>query len=52
MSPPIRIGLLRLVDSAPVLVAEQRGLFEQFRLDVHISIEPSWANAAEIGRAS
>ena len=47
MSPPIRIGLLRLVDSAPVLVAEQRGLFEQFGLDVHISIEPSWANAAD-----
>ena len=47
MSQPIRIGLLRLVDSAPVLVAQQRGLFEQLGLDVHISVEPSWSNLAD-----
>ncbi len=47
MSQPIRIGLLRLVDSAPVLVAEQRGLFAKHGLDVRISIEPSWSNLAD-----
>jgi len=47
MSKPIRIGLLRLVDSAPVIVAEARGLFRQLGLDVQISIEPSWANIAD-----
>ena len=34
MSQPIRIGLLRLVDSAPVLVAQQRGIFGELGLDV------------------
>ena len=47
MSQPIRIGLLRLVDSAPVLVAQQRGLFEQLGLNVRVSIEPSWSNLAD-----
>jgi len=47
MSQPIRIGLLRLVDSAPVLVAQQRGLFADLGLDVEISIEPSWSNLAD-----
>ena len=47
MSQPIRIGLLRLVDSAPVLVAQQRGLFAALGLDVQISVEPSWSNLAD-----
>ena len=47
MIQPIRIGLLRLVDSAPVLVAQQRGLFEQLGLNVRVSIEPSWSNLAD-----
>ena len=47
MSQPIRIGLLRLVDSAPVLVAQQRGLFADLGLDVEISVEPSWSNLAD-----
>lgn len=47
MSRPIRIGLLRLVDSAPVLVAQERGLFAGLGLNVEISIEPSWANLAD-----
>lgn len=41
MIQPMRIGLLRLVDSAPVLVAQQRGL------NVRVSIEPSWSNRAD-----
>jgi NitT/TauT family transport system ATP-binding protein/nitrate/nitrite transport system substrate-binding protein len=47
MSQPIRIGLLRLVDSAPILVAKAQGLFADQGLTVEISIEPSWANIAD-----
>jgi NitT/TauT family transport system ATP-binding protein/nitrate/nitrite transport system substrate-binding protein len=47
MSKPIRIGLLRLVDSAPIIVAEAKGLFRDQGIDVQISIEPSWANIAD-----
>jgi ABC-type nitrate/sulfonate/bicarbonate transport system substrate-binding protein len=47
MSQPIRVGLLRLVDSAPVVVAEALGLFRDRGIDVRISIEPSWANIAD-----
>jgi NitT/TauT family transport system ATP-binding protein/nitrate/nitrite transport system substrate-binding protein len=47
VSQPIRIGLLRLVDSAPVIVAEALGLFAEQGLEVEISIEPSWANVAD-----
>ncbi|MDR3532265.1 MAG: CmpA/NrtA family ABC transporter substrate-binding protein [Rhodopila sp.] len=47
MSKPIRVGLLRLVDSAPVIIAEADGLFRQHGLEVQISIEPSWSNIAD-----
>ena len=47
MSKPIRVGLLRLVDSAPVIVADAAGLFRAQGIDVHISIEPSWSNIAD-----
>ena len=47
MTRPIRIGLLRLADSAPVLVAADRGLFEDCGVAVQISVEPSWANIAD-----
>jgi len=41
---PIRVGLLRLADSAPVIVAQANGMFDQLGVPVEISIEPSWAN--------
>ncbi|HUN43429.1 MAG TPA: CmpA/NrtA family ABC transporter substrate-binding protein [Acetobacteraceae bacterium] len=47
MSQPVRIGLLRLADSAPVLVAASRGVFQDCGLAVRISVEPSWANIAD-----
>lgn len=47
MTKPIRVGLLRLVDSAPVLLAEADGLFARLGIDVQISIEPSWSNIAD-----
>lgn len=47
MSAQLRIGLLRLADSAPVLLAAERGLFTECGLDVQIGVEPSWANIAD-----
>ena len=47
MSKPIRVGLLRLVDSAPVIVADAKGLFRAQGIEVEISIEPSWSNIAD-----
>ncbi|ACB95590.1 CmpA/NrtA family ABC transporter substrate-binding protein [Beijerinckia indica] len=44
---PIRIGLLRLADSAPVLVAHRFGLFQAAGIEAQISVEPSWANLAD-----
>ena len=37
MNQTLRLGLLRLVDSAPVLVAQARGLFAANGLDVAIT---------------
>lgn len=47
MSGPIRIGVLRLVDSAPILVAERRGIFRALGIDVQVQVEPSWSNVAD-----
>ncbi len=44
---PVRIALLRLTNSAPVIMAEALGLFALAGLEVEISIEPSWANVAD-----
>jgi NitT/TauT family transport system ATP-binding protein/nitrate/nitrite transport system substrate-binding protein len=44
---PVRFGLLRLADSAPAVVAVQRGLFRELGLRVELSVEPSWANIAD-----
>jgi ABC-type nitrate/sulfonate/bicarbonate transport system substrate-binding protein len=44
---PVRIGLLRLADSAPAVLAVQRGLFAELGLHVELSVEPSWANIAD-----
>ncbi|MGC1410578.1 MAG: CmpA/NrtA family ABC transporter substrate-binding protein [Acetobacteraceae bacterium] len=44
---PVRFGLLRLADSAPVVVALRRGLFRELGLQVELSVEPSWANIAD-----
>ncbi|MDR3537143.1 MAG: CmpA/NrtA family ABC transporter substrate-binding protein [Acetobacteraceae bacterium] len=47
MSRPVRIGVLRLVDSAPVMVAAERGLFAACGLDAIVQVEPSWSNIAD-----
>jgi ABC-type nitrate/sulfonate/bicarbonate transport system substrate-binding protein len=47
MSTQVRIGLLRLTDSAPIVVARSHGIFRSLGLDPELSIEPSWASLAD-----
>ena len=47
MTMRIRIGMLRLTNSAPVVVAKAHGLFRSLDLHPVLSIEPSWANLAD-----
>src|SRR5215472_13103734 len=42
-----RIGLLRLTDAAPLVIAQELGYFAGEGLDVALSVEPSWANIAD-----
>jgi ABC-type nitrate/sulfonate/bicarbonate transport system substrate-binding protein len=47
MTEFIRLGLLRLCDAAPVILAEHEHMFAEAGLVVELSIEPSWANVAD-----
>lgn len=47
MAESIRLGLLRLCDAAPVILADQDALFAQHGVRVTLSVEPSWANIAD-----
>lgn len=47
MIDPIRLGVLRLTDSAPAVMAEAEGLFAAAGLTVTLQVEPSWANIAD-----
>jgi nitrate/nitrite transport system substrate-binding protein len=40
----LRIGFLPLTDSAPIIVAKERGFFRRHGLEVTLCREPSWAN--------
>ncbi len=42
-----RIGLLRLTDAAPLIVAQECGYFATEGLEVALSVEPSWANIVD-----
>ncbi|WP_343880547.1 CmpA/NrtA family ABC transporter substrate-binding protein [Rhodanobacter caeni] len=46
-APRLRIGLLRLTDSAPVVTAYEFGFFAEEGVDVELVIEPSSANIAD-----
>ena len=43
----LRIGMLRLTDSAPLVIAYEFGFFADEGLDIEIAVEPSWANVAD-----
>jgi two-component system, oxyanion-binding sensor len=47
MSETIRLGLLRLCDAAPVILAQHEAMFSAAGLQVALSVEPSWANIAD-----
>lgn len=42
-----RLGLLRLTDAAPLIMARELGYFAAENLEVALSVEPSWANIAD-----
>ena len=43
----MRIGFLRLTDSAPTIVAQEFGFFADEGVDAELIAEPSWANIAD-----
>ncbi len=43
----LRIGLLRLTDSAPAVAAQEFGFFADEGVDAELITEPSWANIAD-----
>ena len=45
--PRLRIGILRLTDSAPVIAAQEFGYFADEGVDAELITEPSWANIAD-----
>ncbi|AQS83484.1 MAG: ABC transporter substrate-binding protein [Acetobacter aceti] len=47
MAAPIRIGVLKLADSAPVIMSRQKGVFARHGLEAEIVVSPSWANIAD-----
>ncbi len=40
----LHIGIVALCDCAPLVIAKEKGFFAEAGLNVHLSIEPSWAN--------
>ncbi len=46
-APKLRIGLLRLADSAPVIAAHEFGFFADEGVEAELAVEPSWANVAD-----
>jgi ABC-type nitrate/sulfonate/bicarbonate transport system substrate-binding protein len=47
MSDTIRLGILRLSDAAPVIVAGDQGFFTYQNLNVQITVDSSWAAIAD-----
>ena len=43
----LRIGFLRLTDTAPAIVAQEFGYFAEEGIDADLFEEPSWANIAD-----
>lgn len=40
----IQLGFIPLTDCAPLVIGKEKGFFEKYGLDVHLSKETSWAN--------
>jgi NitT/TauT family transport system ATP-binding protein/nitrate/nitrite transport system substrate-binding protein len=46
-APRLRIGVLRLTDAAPVILAQEFGFFADEGIESELLVEPSWANIAD-----
>jgi ABC-type nitrate/sulfonate/bicarbonate transport system substrate-binding protein len=46
-SRPLRLGFVPLCDCAPLVMAQELGLFEKHGLKVHLSREPGWATVRD-----
>src|SRR5882672_4939688 len=46
-SRPLRLGFVPLCDCAPLVMAQELGLFEKHGLRVHLSREPGWATVRD-----
>src|SRR5688572_17472161 len=46
-SPPLRIGFLALTDAAPLIVAQHRGFFAKYGVNVVLEREVGWATIRE-----
>ena len=46
-NPTVRLGYLPLIDSAPILVAREKGLFSKHGIEVATSSQPGWATVRE-----
>jgi ABC-type nitrate/sulfonate/bicarbonate transport system substrate-binding protein len=44
---PLRVGFVPLVDCAPLVMAQERGLFDKYGLTVHLSREIGWATVRD-----
>ena len=42
--PDLNLGYMRLSDSAPIIIAKELGLYEDYGLNVSLHREVSWAN--------
>jgi ABC-type nitrate/sulfonate/bicarbonate transport system substrate-binding protein len=50
---PLRLGFVPLIDCAPLIVAQEMGIFRQYGLSVRLEREPGWATIRDkivIGR--
>ncbi len=44
---PVRLGMVRLTDAAPLVWAYAQGMFAAAGVEVDLAVEPSWANVAD-----
>lgn len=45
--PELKLGHVRLTDSAPLIIAQELGYFAEYGLDVELECQSSWANVRD-----
>jgi len=46
-SKPIRLGFVLLIDAAPLIMAQELGLYSKYGLDVQLNRQPGWATVRD-----